>query len=333
MGDGGLMRVFGKWLGRVLLALGVGVAGLWLFGPYEPAELTARFDPGAFHGDPEGYFAAQEARFADLTPGVEKRVVRAGAAGQKTALSVVYLHGFSATSEEIRPVPDRVAADLGANLVFTRLTGHGQSGAALAEATVADWMADTAEALEAGRATGERVLVIATSTGGTLAAAAAQDAELMRDVAGIVFVSPNFGLNTSLAPLLTWPAARHWLPLIAGEVRAWEPLNDAQGRFWTTEYPSVAVLPMAALVREVTRLDHGRATVPALFLVSPDDRIVRADLAGQVAAAWGGPATVVEVTPGQGDDPAAHLIAGDILSPGLTEEVTAAITDWARRLP
>ena len=138
------MRVFGKWLGRVLLALGVGVAGLWVFGPYEPADLTARFEPDAFGGDLDAYFATQEVRFDDLTPGVEKRVVRAGATGEKTPLSVVYLHGFSATSEEIRPVPDRVAAGLGANLVFTRLTGHGRPGAALARATVADWMAETA---------------------------------------------------------------------------------------------------------------------------------------------------------------------------------------------
>lgn len=327
------MRVFGKWLGRVLLALGVLVGGLWALGPYEPADLTARFEPNAFGGDLDAWFAAQEARFDDLIPGVEKRVVRTGADGARTPLSVVYLHGFSATSEEIRPVPDRVAAELGANLVFTRLTGHGRPGVALAEATVADWMTDTAEALAAGRATGGRVLVIATSTGGTLAAAAAQDAGLMRDVAGIVFVSPNFGLNTPLAPLLTWPAARHWLPLIAGDVRAWEPRNDAQARYWTTEYPSVAVLPMAALTRAVGRLDHGRAKVPALFLFSRDDQVVRADLTEAVAAAWGGPATVIEVAPGPGDDPAAHVIAGDILSPGLTDEVTGAIIGWARALP
>ena len=45
------MRVFGTWPGRVLLALGVVIAGLWVFGPYEPADLTARFEPDAFGGD------------------------------------------------------------------------------------------------------------------------------------------------------------------------------------------------------------------------------------------------------------------------------------------
>ena len=32
------------------------------------------------------------------------------------------------------------------------------------------------------------------------------------------------------------------------------------------------------------------------------------------------------------DDPYAHVIAGDILSPGQTEPVIAIITDWARGL-
>jgi alpha-beta hydrolase superfamily lysophospholipase len=326
------MRVFGKWLGRVLLALVLAVGALWAFGPYEKADLAASFDADAFGGDLDAYFAASEARVPGITPGTEKRVVWAGAPGVRTDLALVYIHGFSATSEEIRPVPDRVAADLGANLVFTRLAGHGLPGDALAEATVADWMADTAEAIAAGRAAGHRVVLVTTSTGGTLAAAAAQDAALMRDVAGIVFVSPNFGLNTPFAPLLTWPAARHWLPLIAGDTRAWEVRNDVQARFWTTEYPSVAVVPMAALTRAVSRLDHGRATVPALFLFSPDDRVVRADLTEDVAAAWGGPVTILRVTPGPEDDPTAHVIAGDIFSPGLTDEVTAAILGWARDL-
>jgi alpha-beta hydrolase superfamily lysophospholipase len=180
---------------------------------------------------------------------------------------------------------------------------------------------------------GARVVLITTSTGGTLAAAAAQDPALMEGVAGIVFVSPNFGVNSPLAPLLTWPAARVWLPLVAGETRAWKPLNEAHARFWTTEYPSVSVLPMAALVKAVAALDPGAARVPALFYVSPDDRIVRPDITARVAAEWGGPATVIEVATGPGDDPASHVIAGDIVSPGLTAQAVAAMTTWIGALP
>ena len=51
-----------------------------------------------------------------------------------------------------------------------------------------------------------------------------------------------------------------------------------------------------------------------------------------VANAWGGP-TDLEPRDMQGDDdPFAHVIAGDILSPGQTEPVIAIITEWARGL-
>ena len=120
----------------------------------------------------DAYFDKVEADIPNLRPAARKRVVWAGGKGERTPLSVVYLHGFSASAEEIRPVPDRVAEALGANLIYTRFKGHGRDGDAMAEARVRDWMADTAEALAAGRAVGEEVLVIATSTGASIATAA-----------------------------------------------------------------------------------------------------------------------------------------------------------------
>ncbi|NNF28661.1 MAG: alpha/beta hydrolase, partial [Gemmatimonadetes bacterium] len=81
------------------------------------------------------YLAGREARFEDLTPGTAKSVAWAGAPGARTPFAVLYFHGFSATSMEARPLPERMAERLGANLFRTRLTGHGRPGRALAEAT------------------------------------------------------------------------------------------------------------------------------------------------------------------------------------------------------
>jgi hypothetical protein len=61
--------------------------------------------------------------------------------------------------------------------------------------------------LDIARAVGDRVLVIATSTGGTLAAYAATEADMAVDVAGIVFVSPNFALAEPTGRVLQWPLA------------------------------------------------------------------------------------------------------------------------------
>jgi len=313
------------FLGVGLLSLGV---LLWLFGPYEDAELRTEFDPIKLDVGVDAYFETSEVAFDDITPGVQKQVIWADAPETKTAWSVLYLHGFSATAQEIRPVPDQVADALGANLILTRLAGHGRSGDAMAQGSVAAWMRDVAEGLAVARKTGDRVLIISTSTGGTLAAAAALDDTLMQDVAGIVMISPNFGVNSPLAPLLTWPAARHWLPVLAGDRRSFEPLNADQATYWTTEYPSVAAMPMGALIKAVNALDLSEATVPALFWFSLEDKVVRPELTLEVAAAWGGPTRVVHPELGPDDDPYAHVIAGDILSPSQNAATVEGILDW-----
>ena len=305
---------------------------VWLVGPYEDADLTAEFDATQLNVGVDAYLASVEGRFDDITPGVQKQVIWAGASGAKTPWSVLYVHGFSATAQEIRPVPDDVATALGANLILTRLTGHGRGSDAMAEGSVATWMGDVAEALAIARKLGDRVLVISTSTGGTLMAAAALDADLMQDVAGIVMISPNFGVNDPLARLLTWPAARHWLPNLAGERRSFEPRNEGQATYWTTEYPSVAALPMGALIKAVNGLDFGKAQVPVLFWFSTNDTVVRPDITAQVADEWGGPVKVVNPELGPGDDPSAHVIAGDIMSPSQNEATVSGILAWVKGL-
>ena len=317
---------------QVVLCLVALVAAMVVFGPYEDVDLTAEFDESVLSGGVSAYFTAEEAQFDDITPGAEKRVIWQGAAEASTPLAVLYVHGFSATAQEIRPVPDLVADGLGANLIYTRLTGHGRTGAAMADATVADWMADVAEGLAAARQVGEQVLIVSTSTGGTLAAAVAADPVLSRDVAGIVMVSPNFGINNPLAPLLTFPAARAWVPMIAGQERSFEPRTAQQEVFWTTRYPTVATLPMAALVKEVGALDLSGTAIPALFIYSDADTVVRPDKTAEMVARWGGPVQVAQPDLGPEDDPDAHVIAGDILSPGQTAWAAQTILSWAEGL-
>ncbi|MBD3662765.1 alpha/beta fold hydrolase [Sulfitobacter sp. TSTF-M16] len=317
---------------RVLLFVILIGVGLWYFGPYEPVDLSAEFDEALLDQGVDPYLAAQEARFVGITEGVQKQVIWATAPEVRAPWSVLYIHGFSATAQEIRPVPDMVAKELGANLVFTRLAGHGRSGDALASARVTDWMNDVAEGLAIARKTGDRVLIMATSTGGTLAAAAAVDDALMQDVAGIVMISPNFGIKNPMSPLLTWPAARYWLPQLAGDTRSFTPQNEEHGRYWTTSYPSVATLPMGALVKAVRALDLGQAKVPALFIFSRKDTVVRPQMTRETAEEWGGPSQIVNPKLTDRDDPDAHVIAGDILSPSQNGPTTNAIVTWARGL-
>lgn len=327
------MRRFGLLLGRTILALIVVGGLIYWVGPREDVDLHPRFEPRKFGEGVQVYFESIESVFDDIVPGVEKRVIwQDGSKEQRTPYSVLYVHGFSASSEEIRPVPDMVAEALGANLVYTRLQGHGRDGPAMAEGTASGWMRDMAEGLAAARAVGDQVIVISTSTGGTLSAAAALDPELSKNVVAMVFVSPNFGVQAAGSWIPSLPWARSWLPLLMGETRDVSGTDPEKNKYWSSSYPWEAVVPMSALVDAVYALDFSDALVPALFWFSDDDQVVRPDLTHKVAGDWGAPATVRTVTMGPGDDPQSHVIAGRLMSPGQTDATVAGILQWLSEL-
>ena len=306
---------------------------LILAGAYALAAVTSPREtwPGAVAAPdlPEDlgpWLAAREGVFADITPGAEKTIQWAGEPGVRTPLALVYLHGFSATRQEISPVAETVARNLGANLFATRFAGHGRPGAALGEASVADWATDLAEAIAIGRRLGERVVLIGTSTGGSLAALAAVEPSYAADIAGVVLISPNFELNNPQAFLLDLPWARSWVPMVVGDTRSWEPLNEGHGRYWTTSYPSVAVFPMRVVQQASAAVDHAQAGMPMLALYAAGDQVVLPAATEAVLARWGGPTTAVVVD--GADDPFQHVIAGDILSPSRTAPTIEVLTDW-----
>lgn len=316
-----------KRLFVVVVILVVAAAGALFLGP---RDRIARGAPVAIDGRGVAeVLAAREAAFDDITPGVEARVIWAGAPETETPLSILYLHGFSASSEEIRPVPDLVAEALGANLIYARLTGHGRDGDALAAARAGDWVDDAALFLDLARAAGERVLVIGTSTGGTLAAYAATDADMARDVAGMVMLSPNFRVANPAAILTEMGFARRLVPLLVGAERRFQPLNDGQARFWTTRYGTDALTSLGTLMRETRSRDFGAVSVPVLAIFSDLDQVVSAAATREALLSWGGPVTLAPLEmPGAGADPFHHVIAGDILSPTMTAPVTQLILDW-----
>lgn len=305
------------------------VAALWLWGPREPSDLPRAFEADAVGADVDAWLAAREGVFDDITEGVRKQVVWQGEPGKRAPWAIVYLHGFSATSMETRPLAERVATAIDANVFYTRLAGHGRDGAALAEASVADWAVDLDEALAIGRRIGERVMVIGVSTGATLAVAGLDQG---RTFDALVAISPNFRLRNRAASLLTWPGVRVWGPRLFGAERAFETVNDDHARFWTTRYPVEALLPMGALVARARTAEVERFATPALFVFDPADRVVDHDETRALALRWGGEATVAEAETGTGDDPSAHVIAGDILSPGMTDDLAALIAAWAAEL-
>lgn len=313
-------------LGVILIVL-FGIA----MGPRPEIDETITFDPATIGDDLDQWLAAREAKVPDIRPGAEKEIVWADPATRaKTPLAVIYVHGFSATKWETRPLADKVAGALGANLFFTRLAGHGQNGEALGKTSLNDWVNDMAEAVAIAEKIGDRILIVGCSTGSTLGVWTASNERLINKVIGLAFLSPNFqwrGLSTGL---LNMPWGKQFLPLFFGKTRSWKPFNEGQAKWWTTSYPSTAGLAMAALLRVVEDLDKRKITVPTMFVYSPNDQVVSPVATRLAYAEWGGPKTEFLVE--KSGDPSNHVIAGDILSPGTTEELAGRIVEWANTL-
>jgi esterase/lipase len=313
------------WVPVLFLAI---LAVILLAGPR--VEIDTTLQPVQLPADLDGYLRESEAQFDDIVPGAEKTIVWAGEPGQKTPLSVIYLHGFSATRQETAPLSDKLAAELGANLYYGLFTGHGRSGEALADATVNDWLNDANEALEIGRRLGEEVVVIGTSTGGTAAAwlAAQPNTE---DVRALILISPNFAPQNRQSEILTWLWGEQIAKMIIGPERSWEPADEMQARFWTERYPTEALLPMMAMVKLARGADLEGASAPLLVIYSPDDEVVSPAFTEEAFARYGAAVKeryIVE----NSDDPSNHVIAGDIVSPNTTDEVLGTILTFLEQL-
>ena len=88
---------------------------------------------------------------------------------KKTEYAVVYLHGFSASQGEGFPIHEKFAKRYGCNLYLARLFGHGiYNGDAMKNMTSENFLASAKEAIAIGKQIGEKVILMSTSTGGTL---------------------------------------------------------------------------------------------------------------------------------------------------------------------
>lgn len=262
---------------------------------------------------------------AALIPGAEERVVPAAPPSEWV---VVFLHGFSATRQETAPLAENVAAGLGASLVEARLAGHGHIENPMQGVLAEHWMADAERVLTRAAKLGDKLVVIGSSTGATLAAAML-DQPAAEQIHTLVMLAPNFLPQGAGAAWLTRPGGPLLARLIAGETRCWEPANELQARYWSTCYPTAATIQVMRLVDRANEIMDGEHEQGLLVFYSGDDQVVSPDATLAAYKAYRSPnKLLVEVT--DSGDAKDHILAGDIMSPGTTGRIAAQIVDFIR---
>jgi esterase/lipase len=248
------MRLISRWL-----LVTAGILVLYWVGP-NPADPVYTNDLPVLSDSPqqlEMYVAEQEKKH-QIKPDNQARIVWYNDSLKNTTeYALVYLHGFSASQEEGNPVHRNLAKAFGCNLYLARLAEHGiDTSDALLNYTAEGLWQTAKEAYAIGKKLGKKVILMGTSTGGTVAL---QLAAAFPEIAGIILYSPNIAINDPNAWLLNNPWGLQIARLVKGSNFNTAGQDDSTyKKYWNHTYRLEATVQLQELL-ETTM-------VPATFV-------------------------------------------------------------------
>ncbi|MFL9482157.1 alpha/beta hydrolase [Chitinophagaceae bacterium LWZ2-11] len=224
-----------SWLKPIISVLAILII-IYLLGPHpqRPKYDTTLPNVPVASNSLENFISHQES-LHKVKADNEARIIWADSTKQPTEYSIVYLHGFSASQEEGNPVHRNIAGRFKCNLYLSRLAEHGlDTTDAMINLTADELWESAKQAYAIGKKLGNKVILMGTSTGGSLAL---QLAAAYPDVAGIILLSPNIEINNSSAWLLNNP----WGLQIARLVKHSDYNNTGEKKsdykkYWYNEY-------------------------------------------------------------------------------------------------
>lgn len=265
------MRII-KWLLIILVVLLV----VYLVGPHPSAPVYATtINPvPAVAPALDQYVHDQEAA-RHVKPDNEARIVWFNdSLKQKTEYAMVYLHGFSASQGEGDPVHRDIARKFGCNLYLSRLAEHGiDTTESMVNLTADKYWESAKEALAIGRQLGNKVIVVGTSTGGTLALKLAAE---YPDINSLVLLSPNIAINDPAAFMLNNPWGLQIARLVTGS-KYMDEKKERPAEFkkiWDTHYRLEATVALEELLETtMSKETFERVKQPTLLLYYYKDEI------------------------------------------------------------
>ena len=227
----------------------LGIASVFLNGPKpeKPQYSTELPSIDIKLADLDAFVAKNEGNYKLKTEN-EAEIVWADTAHVPTEFSIVYLHGFSASKMEGDPLHRELSAYFGANLYLARLHPHGvDTSEALVDMTAENLWHEAQKALVIGQKLGEKVVIVSTSTGGTLALLLA--AKYPERIHGLINLSPNIRINDPTAFLLNDPWGKEIASLVlGGKYRTVNPPNDQYPLYWNDRYRIEAIVELQNLI-------------------------------------------------------------------------------------
>ncbi len=177
------------------------------------------------------YIENSEAAIANIKPGNQSVLLFHDSIPQKTEYAVLYYHGFTASPIEGDPVHIDIAKALGANLYVPRLYGHGlDEKEPMLNFHNDPYWESAKEALAIAKNLGEKVIILATSHGSTLALSLGQDPQ----VAAVAVYSPNIRLADPAAVVLSKPWGIQLARLVkGGNYHEMDRLTEEKKKYWT----------------------------------------------------------------------------------------------------
>ena len=175
----------------------------YFYGPVMPEPKLTRMLP-VVAGNVGEYVSHLESA-EKVRPGNEAKIIWANdSTHAQTEYVLLYLHGFSASRMEGYPVNEDFPKRYGCNAYLARLASHGLiTDNPLIDMTPDRLYESAKQALVIAGQLGQKVIIMGTSTGGTLALKLAADFPDM--VSGLILYSPNIKIKSKASILLSKP--------------------------------------------------------------------------------------------------------------------------------
>lgn len=237
---------------------------------------------------------------------------------QKREYAIVYLHGFGGSYRDGYPLNKQVADSIGANIYMGRWSGHGlKPPHSLANFSPETAWADAKESLMIGEKLGDKVIIMSTSTGGTLALMLAMN--FPERVHALINISPNIEDDVEGAFMLNSPVGEPLSKIVAlGDTKKIRHDDPRANQYWDTAYPAEALVQLQTLVGTTMEEEYfSKVQCPVLTLyyhknMFNEDERVEVDEFPELHQHISTPDSLHKLV--ALPDPETHFIGSDIMS-------------------